>query len=234
MATRKPGEKADWLCRECVGRDGKPYKNYGSRDACNICGLRKKLCFKQVVPAKSSGDSPAKATTAERQTKQQRLSAARGRGKEKAKTRMAELDGDKAVKKQLEATEAKLVAVQKELEAAKGKSGAGPAPETGPRRRPSKLSAQKAALQAAITRSTTRRGGSAGAGAPQTPPSKARTAQGRTRRPTPRSASKPPASEDSDDALEECPEDDEDSEEGQEEEEEEDHEQEVDVGVGGR
>ena len=42
----------EWVCRSCVGRDGKPWRNFGHRDACHQCGLQKGVCFKGKVKPK--------------------------------------------------------------------------------------------------------------------------------------------------------------------------------------
>ena len=71
MATsRRPdASKNDWLCKSCVARDGQPYRNFGSRSTCNVCGLSKGTCFGKKAEASPPGAQP---TFAQQQLRQQK------------------------------------------------------------------------------------------------------------------------------------------------------------------
>ena len=66
----KESPKADWYCKSCKGRDGKPFRNFGHRAECHLCHISKGSCFwKKIDP----GPPRAGPTFAERQVLQQKL-----------------------------------------------------------------------------------------------------------------------------------------------------------------
>ena len=63
--------KDDWLCKSCVGKDGTPYRNFGSRMHCNACKVAKGSCFgKQAEPR--AADIVAKRALEEKRALEQR------------------------------------------------------------------------------------------------------------------------------------------------------------------
>ena len=44
-----PAPKLEWLCRSCKGRDGKAFRNHGTRTTCFKCRVAKGACFAGAV-----------------------------------------------------------------------------------------------------------------------------------------------------------------------------------------
>ncbi len=66
--SRQEAAKLDWQGQSCVGRDGHPFKNVGSRVTCRECDLAKGACFgKNVAKAVEVRKQGAGTTLAERQ-----------------------------------------------------------------------------------------------------------------------------------------------------------------------
>ncbi len=62
---RRNGEnasvKADWQCKSCTNRAGKPWRNAGSLTTCGSCHIHKGASFGQVV-VRGPGESPTSST----------------------------------------------------------------------------------------------------------------------------------------------------------------------------
>ena len=67
-----PGSpRADWTCKLCAGKDGEPFRNYGFREICLLCGTGKRTCL-LVAVAKSSKPTqraPSEGSSQRRRTK---------------------------------------------------------------------------------------------------------------------------------------------------------------------
>ena len=63
------GSKPDWICKSCLGPDGKAYRNFGFRSACKLCNIGKGTSF--GGPAASS-KPPAQRTYAAQQVQAQK------------------------------------------------------------------------------------------------------------------------------------------------------------------
>ena len=61
----------EWMCKSCVGRDGKPWRNFGHRDTCFKCNLKKGVCFKFKATPKEPSFS-MRPTFAEKQVASQK------------------------------------------------------------------------------------------------------------------------------------------------------------------
>jgi myosin heavy subunit len=86
--------KADWVCKSCTNRAGKPWRNAGSLKECGNCHIHKGAAFGQVVEC-GPGESPTTST-------RQRVAKQMDVGKELAAMR-AELKKASAANAKLEA-----------------------------------------------------------------------------------------------------------------------------------
>ena len=90
--SRQDAAKLDWTCQSCVGRDGHPFKNFGSRVTCRECDLAKGACFgKNVAKAVEVRKQGAGTTLAERQLHGQKAAEAYAKTLKKKNAEVEEL-----------------------------------------------------------------------------------------------------------------------------------------------
>ena len=90
-ARRRDQAKEDWLCKTCTGRDGKAYRNFGTRSTCRLCHLAKGACFWRKVDAQPPR---ALSSLAERQVRAQRADAAHAKATTKKNAELASLKAE--------------------------------------------------------------------------------------------------------------------------------------------
>lgn len=89
MAARDGSRKDDWLCKRCKDSDGRPFKNFGSRDACMRCKVDKgRSCGGK--PPSTKPPSERRPNFAEGQERRAKADDARQKVEAKAKKAEAE------------------------------------------------------------------------------------------------------------------------------------------------